>query len=88
MAETFNVIVIYCVANKEDISRRLKIANERLPHEFANVNVRRIFDHVIEEATFYKNTKTVNTSENSVEECMEKILKFVKEKEEYFNECS
>lgn len=70
-------MVVYCSASKEVVEERLRDHNETCPYDY--IKAQKIYRDSVRR--FYKNDKTLelDTTNKSVEECVELIVQKVKE---------
>lgn len=79
LKRTFNVLVVLCECDTNLVIERLRKANETLPEQLKDIDkVKKNFYIEIERS--FDNFMIINTEED-IKECVEKIIKRVKEME-------
>lgn len=75
--DKYNLLVVVCTCNSDEIRKRLEIANEKLPDELIDIdNIQNMFIETAKKD--YKNVIIVDTS-RSLDVCTEEIKKAVED---------
>jgi thymidylate kinase len=75
MLENFDILFVYCYADIKDINERLYLHNESLPKELSRIEkVQKLYKEYLNGINLPTRTYIeLNTSQLSVDECIEKI---------------
>ena len=77
--KNFNLLVVLCECNTEEIAKRLERTNEKLPEQLKDIDkVKTAFVEEVERS--FTNYIVINT-ENQIDECVDAIIKRIKEME-------
>lgn len=77
---TFNVLVVLCECDTSLIEERLEKANEVLPEQLKNIDeVKKAFEREIEKS--FTNYIVIDTTNRSIDDCVEDIIVRVSEME-------
>lgn len=70
---TFDIVIIYCIANENVIKERLINVNETLPQELTNIKyINTLF---LKYLNYYKiNYITIDTTHSTINDCFNKIM--------------